>query len=162
MTTTYTKRPQNIPNSYKVDKLSINYTNFFHCKTLQNLPKLGFLVWKYAIWQPWSASLPLSPSSPPLHVFFFKATWVDYILGEWQESIIGSQDGGKTIKIQLDAESKLRPRAAGSIKVYRHVNAISVTGILQLLGTRLWFSLWRNATLVNFVVLVLGEPTNSN
>jgi hypothetical protein len=32
--------------------MAIKYTNIFHCKTLQNLPKLGFLVWKYAIWQP--------------------------------------------------------------------------------------------------------------
>jgi hypothetical protein len=27
------------------------YTNIFHCKTHKNLPKSGFLVWKYAIWQ---------------------------------------------------------------------------------------------------------------
>jgi hypothetical protein len=32
--------------------MDIKYTNIFHCKTLQNFPKLGFLVWKYAIWQP--------------------------------------------------------------------------------------------------------------
>jgi hypothetical protein len=25
----------------------------FHCETLQNLPKLVFLVWNYTIWQPW-------------------------------------------------------------------------------------------------------------
>jgi hypothetical protein len=31
----------------------IKYTNIFHCKTLQNLPRLGFLVWKQTIWQPW-------------------------------------------------------------------------------------------------------------
>jgi hypothetical protein len=29
-------------------------TKIFYCKTLQNLPKLGFLVWKQTIWQPWS------------------------------------------------------------------------------------------------------------
>jgi hypothetical protein len=28
------------------------YNNIVYFKTLQNLPKLGFLVWKYAIWQP--------------------------------------------------------------------------------------------------------------
>jgi hypothetical protein len=28
------------------------YTKIFHSKTLQNLPKLGFLVWKQTIWQP--------------------------------------------------------------------------------------------------------------
>jgi hypothetical protein len=33
--------------------MAIEYTNLFHCKALQNLPKLGFLVWKYPIWQPW-------------------------------------------------------------------------------------------------------------
>jgi hypothetical protein len=32
--------------------MAIKYTNFFHCNTLQNLPKLDFLVSKYAIWQP--------------------------------------------------------------------------------------------------------------
>jgi hypothetical protein len=39
---------QNIPNGRKIDQK----TNIFHCKTLPNLPKLGLLVWKYAIWQP--------------------------------------------------------------------------------------------------------------
>jgi hypothetical protein len=34
-------------------QVSIKYTNVFHCKTLQNLPKFGFLVRKQ-IWQPWS------------------------------------------------------------------------------------------------------------
>jgi hypothetical protein len=34
--------------------VSIKYTNIFHCKTLQNLPKFGFLFWKQTIWQPWS------------------------------------------------------------------------------------------------------------
>jgi hypothetical protein len=29
------------------------YTNIFRCKTLQNLPKLVFLVWKYSIWHSW-------------------------------------------------------------------------------------------------------------
>jgi hypothetical protein len=26
--------------------MSIKYTIIFHCETLQNLPKFGFLVWK--------------------------------------------------------------------------------------------------------------------
>jgi hypothetical protein len=30
----------------------MKYTNSFHYKTLQNLPKLGFLVWKKTIWHP--------------------------------------------------------------------------------------------------------------
>jgi hypothetical protein len=33
--------------------MAINFTNIFHCKTLQNLPKRGFWVWKFTIWQPW-------------------------------------------------------------------------------------------------------------
>jgi hypothetical protein len=33
--------------------MAIKYTNTFHFKTLQNLPKLGFLVRKETIWQPW-------------------------------------------------------------------------------------------------------------
>jgi hypothetical protein len=35
-----------------MDQMAIKYTNIFHCKTLQKLPKLVFLVRKYAIWQP--------------------------------------------------------------------------------------------------------------
>jgi hypothetical protein len=31
--------------------MAIKYTKIFHCKTLQNLPKLGFLVRKETIWQ---------------------------------------------------------------------------------------------------------------
>jgi hypothetical protein len=27
----------------KIDQMAIKYTKIFHCKTLQNLPKLGFL-----------------------------------------------------------------------------------------------------------------------
>jgi hypothetical protein len=27
------------------------FTNIFHCYTLQNLPKLGFLFLKYTIWE---------------------------------------------------------------------------------------------------------------
>jgi hypothetical protein len=32
--------------------MAIKFINFFQSKTLQNLPKLGFLVWKQTIWQP--------------------------------------------------------------------------------------------------------------
>jgi hypothetical protein len=32
--------------------MTIKYTSIFHYKALQNLPKLGFLVWKQTIWQP--------------------------------------------------------------------------------------------------------------
>jgi hypothetical protein len=41
-------------NSWKNDQMAIKYTNIFHCKTLQNLPKSGFLVRKETIWQPWT------------------------------------------------------------------------------------------------------------
>jgi hypothetical protein len=34
--------------------MAISNTNLFHCKTFQNLPKLGFLVGKQTIWQYWS------------------------------------------------------------------------------------------------------------
>jgi hypothetical protein len=34
-----------------IDQMVIKYTKIFHCKTPQNLPKLGFLVWKQTIWQ---------------------------------------------------------------------------------------------------------------
>jgi hypothetical protein len=33
--------------------MAIKYTNLFNYNTLPNLPKLGILVWKYTIWQPW-------------------------------------------------------------------------------------------------------------
>jgi hypothetical protein len=53
MITKCTKLPQKIPNGRKIDQTAKKYTNIFNCKTLHNLPKLGFLVWKYTIWQPW-------------------------------------------------------------------------------------------------------------
>jgi hypothetical protein len=34
-----------------MEQVSIKYTDIFHCKPLQNLPKFGFLVWKQTIWQ---------------------------------------------------------------------------------------------------------------
>jgi hypothetical protein len=34
--------------------MAIQYSSSFNCKTLQILPKSGFLVWKYTIWQPCS------------------------------------------------------------------------------------------------------------
>jgi hypothetical protein len=41
------KCPWHIPNGHK------KYTNIFHSKALQNLPKFGFLVGKNTIWQSW-------------------------------------------------------------------------------------------------------------
>jgi hypothetical protein len=33
--------------------MAIKSRNIFQSKALQHLPKLGFLVWKQTIWQPW-------------------------------------------------------------------------------------------------------------
>jgi hypothetical protein len=37
---------QTIPNGHKIYQMVTKYTNIFLSKALQNLPKLGFLVWK--------------------------------------------------------------------------------------------------------------------
>jgi hypothetical protein len=39
-----------------MDQVFVKYTNIFHCKTIQNLPTFGSLVWKQTIWQPWSGA----------------------------------------------------------------------------------------------------------
>jgi hypothetical protein len=46
MTTKYTKVKFIITNGRIIDQMTITYNIIFHCKTLQNLPKMGFLVWK--------------------------------------------------------------------------------------------------------------------
>jgi hypothetical protein len=46
ITTNYTKCRSNTTKDRKMDQVSIKYTNIFHCKTLQNVPKFGFLVWQ--------------------------------------------------------------------------------------------------------------------
>jgi hypothetical protein len=51
--TTYQKIFQMTIKSTKLDQMAIKYTNIFRCKPLQNLPKFGFLVGKFATWQPW-------------------------------------------------------------------------------------------------------------
>jgi hypothetical protein len=53
----HTKGPENIPKDGKIYQTAIKYTKIFNGKSLQSLPKLGFLVWKHAIWQPCSASV---------------------------------------------------------------------------------------------------------
>jgi hypothetical protein len=49
-----------IPSRSKLNQMVIKYmyvpTYIFHSKALQNIPKLAFLVCKYAIWQPWVVS----------------------------------------------------------------------------------------------------------
>jgi hypothetical protein len=48
-----TKWTQSIPNSRKMFQMTIECTNIFHSRPLQNLPKFRFLVLKYNNWQPW-------------------------------------------------------------------------------------------------------------
>jgi hypothetical protein len=44
----YTKWLQNSPNDRTTDQIAAIYTRIFHCKSLQNLPKLGVWALKYA------------------------------------------------------------------------------------------------------------------
>jgi hypothetical protein len=53
MNTKCNKRSWNIPNVCKIFQKTIKNGNIIQSKALQNLPKLGFLVWKQTIWQPW-------------------------------------------------------------------------------------------------------------
>jgi hypothetical protein len=55
-----TKLTQNVPNGNKIYQndrkifhMTIHYIKIWQPKDLQNLPKLGFLVWKQTIRQPW-------------------------------------------------------------------------------------------------------------
>jgi hypothetical protein len=43
----HTKTGRNIPQRGKIYQMAMKYTNIFHCKTLENLPKLGLLFSKY-------------------------------------------------------------------------------------------------------------------
>jgi hypothetical protein len=60
-----------LPNNHKIYPKFMKYTKIFHYMSLQNLPKLGFFVWKYAIWQPWSQ----------LRIFRLKQINVDESMG---------------------------------------------------------------------------------
>jgi hypothetical protein len=51
MSTKCTKWPYYIPFGHKIDKMGIKIPISSIFKIFQNLPKLGFLVWKYTIWQ---------------------------------------------------------------------------------------------------------------
>jgi hypothetical protein len=44
LTIKYSQWPQNIPDGSEIEQVAIKGTNIIHCKTLQNLPKLEFLV----------------------------------------------------------------------------------------------------------------------
>jgi hypothetical protein len=46
MNTKCTKWSLNIPNVCKIFQMALIYSNIFQSRALQNLPKLGFLVWK--------------------------------------------------------------------------------------------------------------------
>jgi hypothetical protein len=50
-------------------QMVIKYTNIFHSKALQNLPKLGFLVWKQTIWQPCSCVREEMASLIPARIY---------------------------------------------------------------------------------------------
>jgi hypothetical protein len=45
---------RHIPNVHKIFQMARKYFTIFQSQALQNLPKLGFLVWKQTIWQPCS------------------------------------------------------------------------------------------------------------
>jgi hypothetical protein len=72
MTTNYTKWPWNISSGRKIGQLVIIYTKIFNFKTLLNLSKLGFLILKQTIWQPWW--LPLLLQRNRLHFFWWSKT----------------------------------------------------------------------------------------
>jgi hypothetical protein len=51
-----TKGTQNAPIGHKISQISvmaIKYINIFPSEALKIVPKLGFLVLKETIWQPW-------------------------------------------------------------------------------------------------------------
>jgi hypothetical protein len=52
----------------------MKYNNIFHSKALQILSKLGFLVCKQAIWQPWTTA--------PGQMFLFEIKLHCYFLPE--------------------------------------------------------------------------------
>jgi hypothetical protein len=71
---------KNIPNNQKLYQIAIKYMNIFHCKTLQNLPKFGFLVWKYTFWQFW-----LGPCLAPVQfmtIRFQGKSWVSPVFSQ--------------------------------------------------------------------------------
>jgi hypothetical protein len=65
--------------------MALKYINIFQSKALQNLPKLGFLVWKETIWQPWS--------SGPSQSFEYLPTWQQLSKEFKEDSAAGLPDG---------------------------------------------------------------------
>jgi hypothetical protein len=78
--TTYTKRLYIIPKGRKLFQMVIKYNNIFHSKALQTLPKLGFLVWKQTIWQPWVRLPPRKCKDKIFHALYLSI----YILRPWE------------------------------------------------------------------------------
>jgi hypothetical protein len=60
-----------MPNDRKILQMTIKYSSIFHSKTLQNLPNLGFLVWKQTIWQPRIQVLCRIPEKKNMYLFTF-------------------------------------------------------------------------------------------
>jgi hypothetical protein len=71
MSIKWTKCPENIP------------TIIFHCKTLQSLPKFGFLVWKQTIWQPWVSASEEIRASQLCHRMSSRLAYKQYIQKGW-------------------------------------------------------------------------------
>jgi hypothetical protein len=71
-----------IPNDHIIHQITVKYTKWhmythiFHCKTLQNLPKLGFWVWKNTIWQPCSDGRSCNPIKSALSQTSFCHTYI--------------------------------------------------------------------------------------
>jgi hypothetical protein len=53
MTIIYSKWVYTVQNGHIIFQIGLKYVNIFPSMALQNLPKLGFSVCKYNIWQPW-------------------------------------------------------------------------------------------------------------
>jgi hypothetical protein len=69
-----------------MDQVSVKHTNVFHCRTLQNVPNFGFLVWKQTLWQPWLQLQHNSLVHQDYHLasyflpfIVFKSKWSDCI-----------------------------------------------------------------------------------
>jgi hypothetical protein len=80
----YQNESQIIPNCIKIYQIvlkymyqvALKYTNIFHSKAFQNIPKLVFLYWKYTIWQPWSTygvqNRPKIVTLTPVEIWLFR------------------------------------------------------------------------------------------
>jgi hypothetical protein len=67
----------------------------FHCKTLQNFPKFGFLVWKQTIWQPRLPLFPLSHNNSFLSRETFGFSSKSFLFSyHWRAAEQASEGGG--------------------------------------------------------------------